>query len=79
MLPSVTRRRSGWKGRTTTSGHPEPNSPANGDGVTWTPIAERAWQSAVLPTTRHTWGDFVAVNSPTNYSVVPVDFPNNPE
>jgi PEP-CTERM motif len=53
----------------------EPNSPSNGT-ETWTLIAESTETSPlVLPTARHTWGDFVAVNSPANYRSYRLVFP----
>ena len=54
----------------------EPNSPSNGT-ETWTPIAESSAENPlVLPTTRHTWGDFITINSPTNYTSYRLIFPN---
>ncbi|HEY3394942.1 MAG TPA: PEP-CTERM sorting domain-containing protein, partial [Lacipirellulaceae bacterium] len=53
----------------------EPNSNSNGT-ETWTLIAESSEANPlVLPTDRHTWGDFIAVNSPTAYSSYRLIFP----
>jgi hypothetical protein len=52
----------------------EPNSPSNGTEV-WTLISEG---SVTLPpgaAGRHQWGDFIAVNSPANYSSYRLIFP----
>jgi hypothetical protein len=49
-----------------------PNSNSNGTEV-WTLIAES--DSLTLPTARHTLGDFIAVNSPTNYTSYRLVFP----
>jgi hypothetical protein len=49
------------------------NSPGTADGVTWSPISEGTLS---LPDARHTWDDeFIAVNSPANYSSYRLVFP----
>jgi hypothetical protein len=48
-----------------------PNSNSNGTEV-WTLISEG---TLALPTERHTWGDFVAVNSTANYTSYRLVFP----
>jgi hypothetical protein len=53
----------------------EPNSPSNGTEV-WTLIAESTEANPLsLPEARHTWGNFIAVNSPTNYTSYRLIFP----
>jgi hypothetical protein len=53
----------------------EPNSNSNGT-ETWTLIAESTEANPlVLPTERHTWGDFITINSPANYTSYRLIFP----